>query len=110
MTDGILSKLFRELNDRPLPGKESETRWIVFDGDVDALWVENMNSGMYVCVCMYVLYIVHAWRLCEIFDARSPSKDMYLKICIYAFYRDYSSVSIPPSVTDALIGTFVQCQ
>lgn len=28
------------------PGKENETRWIIYDGDVDALWVENMNSVM----------------------------------------------------------------
>ena len=45
-TDGILSKLFRELNDRLPAGKENEIRWIVYDGDVDALWVENMNSVM----------------------------------------------------------------
>jgi dynein heavy chain len=45
-TDGILSKLFRELNERLPAGKENEVRWIVFDGDVDALWVENMNSVM----------------------------------------------------------------
>lgn len=45
-TDGILSKLFRDLN-APLPsGKENEVRLIVFDGDVDAVWVENMNSVM----------------------------------------------------------------
>jgi dynein heavy chain len=45
-TDGILSKMFRELN-LPLPaGKENEHRWIVFDGDVDAVWVEDMNSVM----------------------------------------------------------------
>ncbi|CAM9933944.1 unnamed protein product, partial [Phaeothamnion confervicola] len=45
-TDGVLSKLFRELNE-PLPaGRESEVRWIVYDGDVDAVWVENMNSVM----------------------------------------------------------------
>ena len=44
--DGILSKLFREVNE-PLPaGKENETRWIIYDGDVDALWIENMNSVM----------------------------------------------------------------
>lgn len=45
-TDGILSKLFRELNDVLPAGKENEVRWIVYDGDVDALWVENMNSVM----------------------------------------------------------------
>jgi dynein heavy chain len=45
-TDGILSKLFRDMN-RPLPaGKENERRWLVYDGDVDALWIENMNSVM----------------------------------------------------------------
>ena len=44
--DGILSRLFRDCN-RPLPaGRESEVRWIVYDGDVDAEWVENMNSVM----------------------------------------------------------------
>ena len=44
--DGILSKLFRELNE-PLPeSRENEVRWIVYDGDVDAVWVENMNSVM----------------------------------------------------------------
>ena len=45
-TDGMLSKLFRACNE-PLPaGRENEVRWIVFDGDVDAVWVENMNSVM----------------------------------------------------------------
>ena len=43
--DGLLSKIFRQANEKPLPGKE-ETRWILFDGDVDAVWVENMNSVM----------------------------------------------------------------
>jgi dynein heavy chain len=45
-TDGMLSKLFRTCNE-PLPsGRDNEVRWIVFDGDVDAVWVENMNSVM----------------------------------------------------------------
>ena len=36
-TDGVSSKTFRELN-QPLPaGKENELRWIIFDGDVDAI-------------------------------------------------------------------------
>ena len=46
-TDGVLSRLFRELNE-PLPkAKEGkEMRWIIYAGDVDAVWVENMNSVM----------------------------------------------------------------
>lgn len=45
-TDGLLSHLFRELN-RPLISNErKEQRYLVFDGDVDAVWVENMNSVM----------------------------------------------------------------
>ena len=45
-TDGLFSNIFREMN-RPLPaGKENEKRYVLFDGDVDALWVENMNSVM----------------------------------------------------------------
>jgi dynein heavy chain len=43
--DGLLSKLFRELSS-PLKDGVQEARYIVFDGDVDALWVENMNSVM----------------------------------------------------------------
>lgn len=42
-TDGLLSNIFREINK---PTDKSEKRYILFDGDVDALWVENMNSVM----------------------------------------------------------------
>lgn len=46
-TDGVLSRIFRELN-QPLPvtREGKEMRWLIYDGDVDALWVENMNSVM----------------------------------------------------------------
>ena len=44
-TDGLLSKTFKEMNQEQPPDKP-ETRWIVYDGDVDAVWVENMNSVM----------------------------------------------------------------
>ncbi|XP_051888343.1 dynein axonemal heavy chain 10 [Pristis pectinata] len=42
-TDGILSNIFRNINK---PTEKKERRYILFDGDVDALWVENMNSVM----------------------------------------------------------------
>ncbi|NWH62016.1 DYH10 protein, partial [Geococcyx californianus] len=41
--DGILSNIFRDIN---RPTDKKERRYILFDGDVDALWVENMNSVM----------------------------------------------------------------
>ncbi|EKX52600.1 hypothetical protein GUITHDRAFT_157080 [Guillardia theta CCMP2712] len=44
-TDGLLSNIFREMN-KPLPEGKDERRYICYDGDVDALWVENMNSVM----------------------------------------------------------------
>lgn len=42
-TDGLLSSIFRDLNK---PTDRNERKYIVFDGDVDAVWVENMNSVM----------------------------------------------------------------
>lgn len=42
-TDGLLSRIFREANK---PTDSNEHRYILFDGDVDALWIENMNSVM----------------------------------------------------------------
>ncbi len=42
-TDGLLSNIFREINK---PTEKNERKYILFDGDVDALWVENMNSVM----------------------------------------------------------------
>ncbi|XP_066582837.1 dynein axonemal heavy chain 10 [Prorops nasuta] len=42
--DGIFSKIFRTVN-RPR-GADEKSSYIVFDGDVDALWIENMNSLM----------------------------------------------------------------
>lgn len=39
-SDGILPKLFRSGNEDTTKTK----KWIVFDGPVDALWIESMNT------------------------------------------------------------------
>nr|AML30863.1 axonemal inner arm dynein heavy chain 7 [Marsilea vestita] len=44
-TDGLLSNIFREMN-KPLGSDRNDKNYLVFDGDVDALWVEDMNSVM----------------------------------------------------------------
>jgi dynein heavy chain len=42
-TDGLLSKIFREIN-KPIDSPQKQ--YILFDGDIDATWIENMNSVM----------------------------------------------------------------
>ncbi|XP_055846772.1 dynein axonemal heavy chain 10 isoform X2 [Episyrphus balteatus] len=41
--DGLFSNIFRDMNK---PTTKEERRYVCFDGDVDALWIENMNSVM----------------------------------------------------------------
>ena len=42
-TDGLLSNIFLEVNK---PTDKNERKYILFDGDMDTLWVESMNSVM----------------------------------------------------------------
>ncbi|KAI9803379.1 MAG: hypothetical protein M1833_000898 [Piccolia ochrophora] len=42
-TDGLFTSILRKIVDN-LRGEDSRRHWIVFDGDVDPEWVENLNS------------------------------------------------------------------
>ncbi|EWC45394.1 cytoplasmic dynein heavy chain [Drechslerella stenobrocha 248] len=42
-TDGLFTSILRKIVDN-LRGEDSKRHWVVFDGDVDPEWVENLNS------------------------------------------------------------------
>jgi dynein heavy chain, axonemal len=44
--DGLFSNIFREMNKAAESNEGNEKHYVCFDGDVDALWIENMNSVM----------------------------------------------------------------
>jgi len=77
-TDGLLSKIFKDINQDLLPGKK-ENRWILYDGDVDAVWVENMNSVMDDNKILTlangdrILLLKHCAMLFEVFDLQYAS-------------------------------------
>lgn len=43
--DGLFSNIFREMN-KTTAADQNTKSYVCFDGDVDALWIENMNSVM----------------------------------------------------------------
>lgn len=41
--DGLFSKLLRQMAELP---EDENPKWIILDGDLDANWIESMNSVM----------------------------------------------------------------
>jgi hypothetical protein len=59
--DGLASTIMREA----LKDTSATRHWVVFDGPVDALWIENMNTvlddNMMLCLSNGYVMITYAW-------------------------------------------------
>jgi dynein heavy chain len=74
-TDGVLAVLYRTVSKDPKPIRH----WIVFDGPVDAVWIEDMNSVMDDNKCLTlsngerIQLMDHSVMLFETFDLQFAS-------------------------------------
>ena len=48
--DGLFTHILRKIVD-DVRGESSKRHWIIFDGDVDPEWVENLNRSVTACLC-----------------------------------------------------------
>jgi len=53
--DGLFTHILRKIVD-DVRGESSKRHWVVFDGDVDPEWVENLNRFVYLRVCVAFSY------------------------------------------------------
>lgn len=45
--DGVLSIIMRNMSKEWAPfGPHQDMKWVILDGDIDAVWIESMNTVM----------------------------------------------------------------
>lgn len=55
-TDGLVPKMVRQCVQAGTEGSDNR-KWIIFDGPVDAVWIENMNTVSTVRPTVYAVQL-----------------------------------------------------
>ncbi len=115
-TDGLASTIIRGYVGGP--GGEDDKRWTVFDGPIDALWIENMNTvlddNMTLCLANgeRIKLKVQMRMLFEVndLDVASPATVSRLGVVYMTpfdlgwqpFVRSWCAAELPPAMPQAL--------
>lgn len=88
--DGLFTHILRKIVD-DVRGESSKRHWIIFDGDVDPEWVENLNR--------YIYLQVHATPLTAYYAVSSTTTSYSL------FRMENVSICLPTSVSCLRLST-----
>lgn len=44
--DGLIGRVFREFSNKSQTSLSGQRYWVVFDGPIDFLWIENLNTAL----------------------------------------------------------------
>lgn len=64
-TDGLVPKMVRQCVQAGTEGSDNR-KWIIFDGPVDAVWIENMNT---VCI-VHLMVGLYGERWSKVFESK----------------------------------------